>query len=904
MLGAKYVALVGLLAILLVTSSYAQSDFDLLVIDSREGMDVYSGIIYANLEGKPFNFLVSTQHALRMVQTINKAEVKRILLIESKNNAYYYGYKSLLENQGFQVEEFISEYGVRTNLELARKTDTRNFIVVDTSYGYNALSVSPYASLTNAFVLLVDASNAEEVRDFLRVRRVDSLLIYGYVQSEVKEALSEFDPETMDVEDKFDTNIEMVKKYIEEYQKKTGTAVKQIFLTDGSFLQISLMDGSFPVLFIGERIPDQVLEYLSKSNIRIGVVVGNHLATAGHNIKTVMQDRYGINFAVLLQFGQSVPALTGSEVRYLDIFELPVYELDVAISDARYNKATKKLEVIYRNNVGLPAYLKSTIEVMVNGRRIKTVGEKDVVLIGKNELLGRQYDLDLSEIDVLSANVTAKITLLFGEYPRSMEKGLVQDFVIAIIDRQDPSDIDLDSLNYDSQMERLTLMVRNKGPADVFFKIDFRLNINGSQTVFESDGVDSLAFAESKSIGFSGVVLSDADIKANEFVKIHAVYGEREELLAKEMEKDLRLEIAEPAAGPFVIPPIFYLIFIGALAILLLFFLYRSMKPIKLSLLQYSPQLSQFNLTVKNKSKHRIFLRPLIKYVKVDSGETIVLGNDSEPEELEPKETRAINVRARLGEADLKANYKMAVTLLFGPAAVHLNEELTKRPVLKLKDAEINEQTIEDLSKDELIHLCSQMELATAGSSRELRHRLRKALKIEELTEEVIEDSSKKDLVKLCRDRGLPTKGLSVELRNRLKDYLKTRALGELKQALEAVPEVERGEEELEKPVAVFEERKPPNVKREQRKRELGDVFEEIGKEPETAFKEAKKKEPKKFFYRILPRKIRKHVKLSEYEIEHAPRDQLENYCRTRGLPIDGNIDVLRELLLEYEEGK
>jgi hypothetical protein len=909
MWGVKYVALVGLLAILLVTSSYAQSDFDLLLIDSQDGMDVYSGIVYAELEGKPFNFLVSTQHAVRAVKTIDKAKVKKIFLIESRNNSYYYGYKSLLESQGFQVEELISEYGVKTNLELAKKTDAKNFIVVDTSYGYNALSVSPYASLTNAFVLLLDAGNAEEARDFLSLRGVDNLLIYGYVQPEVKEALKEFSPKVLDKEDKFDNNIEIAKRYIDEYQKKTGTTVKQVFLTDGTFLQTSLMEGSFPIIFISERVPDQVYEYLSKSNIRVGVVVGNHLATAGYTIKTVMADRYGVTFGVLLQFGQSVPDITGPTVRYLDIFELPSYVLDVGISDARYNKATKKLEVIYQNNVDLPAYLKSTIEVMVNGRRIKTVGEKDVVLIGKNELLGREYDVDLSEVDVLSANVTAKITLLFGEYPKSMEKGLVQEFLIAIIDRQDPSGIAFVSLYYDEQKDQLSLTVKNTGLGDVFFKINFRLNINGSQRVFESGAVDYLAFSESKSIGFGGVDLSEEDLKTNEFVRVHAVYGEREEFLVKELEKELKLQMAERAGAPLVIPPELYLLLIAGLVALLLFFLYKSMKPLKLLLLQYSPQLSQFSLTVKNKSKGRIFVRPLVKYVRVDGGETIVLGRDSEPDELEPKETRAINIRAKLGEADLKANYKVEVSLLFGPTSVHLNEDLTKRPVLKIREAEINEQNIEDSSKDELIHLCAHLELSTAGSSRELRQRLRRALKIEELTEEMIEDSSKKDLTRLCKERGLLTRGISVELRSRLKDYIRTRALGELKEALEAMPEVERKEErELEKPVEIIEERKPLDVKRERRKRELEDVFEEtkgVGREPEKeAFEEVKKKEPKKFFYRILPKKARKHVKLTEHDIEHASREQLEKYCRLRGLPAEGNIDVLRELLLEFEESK
>ena len=79
----------------------------------------------------------------------------------------------------------------------------RNFIVVGDSYGYNSMAVVAYALATNSWVFLANRANIDEIDSILEGRRVDKLLLYGYVDSEVTETLLKYNPEIINSGDRF-----------------------------------------------------------------------------------------------------------------------------------------------------------------------------------------------------------------------------------------------------------------------------------------------------------------------------------------------------------------------------------------------------------------------------------------------------------------------------------------------------------------------------------------------------------------------------------------------------------------------------------------------------------------------------------------------------------------------------
>ena len=123
-------------------------------------------------------------------------------------------------------------------LEIAEELeDITDFIVIDDSYGYNAISVAPYAIASNSWVLFADRNNIREVERFLAGRDVDSLIIYGHVDRDVRIRLEDFNPEVINIDgDRFLNNIEIVKRYQEI------KSAKQTVLTNGEFIEKEIME--------------------------------------------------------------------------------------------------------------------------------------------------------------------------------------------------------------------------------------------------------------------------------------------------------------------------------------------------------------------------------------------------------------------------------------------------------------------------------------------------------------------------------------------------------------------------------------------------------------------------------------------------------------------------------------
>lgn len=157
---------------------------DQVVINSADWQDVYLGAHYAGFNNIKSNFLISSEHAPVLLQTLDTNK-ENILLVESDKSPYAFRYKNVLESAGFTVDEIISS-GTPLNIELAKRANTSDFIIVDDSYGYNAISVAPYAALEKNFVLFANKDNIDELYSFLEANGVGRIIIYGYSDIEVR----------------------------------------------------------------------------------------------------------------------------------------------------------------------------------------------------------------------------------------------------------------------------------------------------------------------------------------------------------------------------------------------------------------------------------------------------------------------------------------------------------------------------------------------------------------------------------------------------------------------------------------------------------------------------------------------------------------------------------------------
>lgn len=498
------------------------ADPEVVISNSADWRDVYSTVLFSNLQGAQGLFLVGPPHATVILFSI--PEDKSVLLANSRRTPFVSGYRGIVESQGYgNVEELTSD---SINLELAKRLPAiRNFIVLDDAYGYNAIAVAPYAVVSKSYVIFANDRNARQVETFLAERNPQSVILYGQLDPNVKTRLAKFSPEVINTGDRFDNNIEIVRKYLEI------RPTRQVILSNGEFIEAGVMSGADPVLFIGrQNVPDQIKEFLKKSDIEVAILIGNELIASATTIRRQAEVSVFVKFAQ----GARVPSGTIAAVEDLDRFPMPRYGLRIGLYSIQYNRATNSLEVTFRNEVELGAYLKSTITLFSNGEQF-TVGDDNPVFIDKNQYKTFVYTAttDGRPLAFEDESFNATLYTLFGESRRSMENVLTGNFIVQTVEILDGAVLNMTGVAYDPAKGGFVVSFENTGTVDAYVTPELQdLFINGEYLFVASD-TPELVKAGKRAKAFIPFQMTEDDISNNQIVKVKSYYGERPQALIK-----------------------------------------------------------------------------------------------------------------------------------------------------------------------------------------------------------------------------------------------------------------------------------------------------------------------------------------------------------------------------------
>jgi hypothetical protein len=533
---------------------------NVIISNSADWGDVYSTLLYANLLGVSGYFLTSTPHGPVLLYEI--PQDKEIQVITSADTPFVVGYESLIRSKGYpNPQELVFD---NANLELAKRLpDINKFIIIDSSYGYNALAVAPYAVKAKYYVLFADRRNIGDVTDFLSGKNIQGIIVYGQVNREVRTALAQYNPEIINSANgsRFENNMMIVDKFAE-----IGS-IKQVILTNGEFIEASMMSGREPVLFIGRNnVPDEIQNYIKDKKIEIGVLIGNELIGSA----TTIRRQLGISVFVKFARGSRIPGGTINPVEDLDRFPMPSYQLSMSIVSITYNKATGEFEVTYRNNADLASYFKSTITIKnANGDILAVIGDNDTVFIDGGETKTIVYTPrePLTE-DQMAGNITADIYTIYGESKTSLENALRGTFPIETINIMDSADINIvDPIYYDMSKGIFYVTIENIGPVDAYVSVELvDIWVNGEYVTVASDAVELIGAGKKKTIEIK-IQLTEEDFARgyNEKIKVRARYGERKHALIKVKEKQVGFELRKGFTWwyiPIIIVLILFILFL------------------------------------------------------------------------------------------------------------------------------------------------------------------------------------------------------------------------------------------------------------------------------------------------------------------------------------------------------
>lgn len=522
----KTLVIAMLFLLLIIPAAFAE---DQVVINSKNWQDVYSGSLYANLKKLDVHYIAEESHGVQLINEVLNRDKKKILLLESKNEPFIFGFESKIGEIGFEVEKFLSTDGIGTNLKLAQRivseTGLNSFIIIDGKLGYNALSVAPYALLTNSFVLFADRGNVDEMENFLN-ENAEEIIIYGHVNRDVKERLVKFNPEIISTGDRHQDNLEIVTRFL----KKIDT--KQILLTNGEVIEPGIFNREFPVLFIGTtNVPQHVIDFIQESDIRTGVVIGYDLFANAKKIRELTGIR------IFLKYGQG----RNEQLYALDIFPLPNYNPEVGIKAVRYNTASQQLEVIYENNGEVFAYVQAlSHNLKVNDLSVAEVGDEHAFFLDGGEIVTITYDLDLN--DYLDETITTQSKIVLGDTPGSLIKLLTIESTVEIIAAKDDSRIEISSVVYNKGTRRFEITIKNTGVEDVYADAEIVDLIIAEEKVTLGTEQQRIQPGR-KGIFKIKALLEEVDMEDNSRIKVYIRYGAREDALIKRLTQEFALVI-------------------------------------------------------------------------------------------------------------------------------------------------------------------------------------------------------------------------------------------------------------------------------------------------------------------------------------------------------------------------
>jgi len=499
-----------------------QLSFSTAVVNSLDGRDVVSTIYYAAYTNDDIVFVTPVYSEGTVYGKTGSG--KDVLLVQSADNVIITGMKNELENKGNTVEVITSEDPYETNLLLAERSGAKKFILVDPVYGYNTVSVLAYAKLNSMYLIFVDKNNLDSVMGFFESNNPSDILIYGYIDSEVKNSLDENRILYREINngDKYDDNMEIADMYFEQNPSK-----QQVVVSDGNSFDDTIAEGNDPVVFISQLVPLSVYNYMKEKavsgQIQVAMVVDQEYAPAVYDMKESINHEVGEEVLhVIVKLGEGTDT-SGAGMEQVPLFPLPGPVLGLTIKSAEYNTLSKELEITYENTGNAPEYVRSQILVFVDGNYASTVGDDEPFALGRSEKLGIGYPVEIEE-----GSITVNITSFYGSSKKSVEHGIQTIMSAGRVEFSDESLLEVSEFSDDQ--EDLYVTFTNGGNVVLYFKPDVTVDVEGKTTKIEDENIYTLTAGESRIIKFPAIAKPDSDVTAG------ADYGAREAFLEKRVE--------------------------------------------------------------------------------------------------------------------------------------------------------------------------------------------------------------------------------------------------------------------------------------------------------------------------------------------------------------------------------
>ncbi len=511
--------------LLAIFANFAKAD---IIANSYDWRDVYTIMLYSHYLNQTFHFVNNLGEAKILSMTLHKHQNQKIF--ESKANSVVKNFQKFLQLRGFSSvgSEYFTDYKtLQFDLYRRIKEKIKGSIVINNQFGYDAISVTPYALKNNYWVFFYSPELESNLISLLNSER-KSVIFYG--EFFTKPWLDLHTNYTIISQNSFMENNRAI---LELLARQANLSKSWLVVCNGKYLGESYLLEKMPITFTEQSV-DFVVNWCKKNGVRLVEVVGPENVGYGQSILDLSNRTIG----VIVRTGRT---FTGSSLLRGKAFVLRMLPVDeptasLQIGEIYYNVPSKSLIINIKNNgnIGTYYYL-SGIGTFYGSKESFPHYTPTLHYLPAGKEVSISIPLNLSK-----PPEKVELLLLYGyEFPLK-KYGETAIFNVTKDLTGDNSSIQLISFYYDYYGRKLSLILKNNGNVDVnCFGEVYGFNFLGkNRTLFF--GPAKIDPGKTLTLSFP-IRLEENDLSNNSKLEVRIYYGENPNKMVKQLTETVSL---------------------------------------------------------------------------------------------------------------------------------------------------------------------------------------------------------------------------------------------------------------------------------------------------------------------------------------------------------------------------
>ena len=514
MLSPKKVLFFGLFLFLLISAGKAH-----VIANSQDWRDAYLCFLYAKFRNEDFDFLINLGETDLLLSSLPKNTKYEVF--ESLKAPIIKNLKSFMANYGFTMveEHTITDFN---DLQFALfervKDSVRGFIVIRPEFGYDAISVFPYAIRNRYWVFFCTEENEKRVLAILNSYKTKKVIFYGDFPLRPWKKIG--NPCEVYASGIRENNLKMVETLFKQIPNAW------VMLSNGEYMEKGFMNAGMPVLFTLSS-PQDTVKFLKRLNVRIVEVIGPENMDFGHRIRELSNRTIG----VVAKIGRT---FTGNPELEGKLFAFPYKRVDTMHHDMKleflWNESTIVAKIT--NNGNVKEYFRIvSLRVEQSDGKVLLLSDERIHLAHARAQVFIPFHGNFSEVKRIEALV------IYGYERDSMDTRIRNEttstyyFYPQPFHRQHVLDPRIKSVNYDKELERLWIEVENPNGFTIYAMVEVSNLVLGNSTYILATK-SAVPLRPGKNFVSFPVFMEDEETRWNANISVLLVYGKERNLLS------------------------------------------------------------------------------------------------------------------------------------------------------------------------------------------------------------------------------------------------------------------------------------------------------------------------------------------------------------------------------------